>query len=79
MIRVNYIKRNDEIISLTKIPFDETKPYLEMTEKQYDTFITEKAIKNLKNAQEKYLQLSEYYQRKIDALQEKLDKLKADD
>lgn len=78
-MKVNYIKRNDEIISLTKIPFDENKPYLEMTDKQYDTLITERAIKNLKNTQEKHLQLSEYYQRKIDTLQEKLDKLKAGD
>jgi len=75
VIRVNYIKRNDEIIALTKIPFDETKPYLELTEKQYDTFITERAIKNLKNALENHPQLSEYYQPKIDALQEKLDSL----
>jgi len=74
-MKVNYVKRNDEIISLTKIPFDETKPYLEMTEKQYDIFITERAIKNLKNAQEKHPQLSEYYQPKIDALQERLDNL----
>lgn len=46
-----------------------------MTEKQYDTFITERAIKNLKNALENHPQLSEYYQPKIDALQERLDSL----
>lgn len=74
-MKVNYTKHLDEIVSITKIPFDETKPYIEMTENEYQIFVTSRAIANIRLTLEEHPQLEKYFKDTIDALETKLNEL----
>jgi hypothetical protein len=76
MIKVNYTKNTaGEIASLTRTPFDESKPYLEMTEEQYTKLVTQITLKQLKRGRDLLPSLASYYDPRIAALEKRLQEL----